>query len=370
MSGESSHKAKVLYVDDLQTNLMLFKATLEEDYNIILAESGSEALEILKREEIQVLVTDQRMPEMNGTELLEIVTVEYPDTRRFLLTAFTDFETVVEAVNRGHIHGYINKPIKADEIRISLNNAIEIYNLKKKNRQLAVKLEMANRELINIDGLKSEFIKVISQEIRNPLNRIMGTLHLLKDKIEGQELSGVANVLDSAVSRLEEFSGLTEQISRLTSLESEYMESKVPLKRVIEYSIIEAAEELKQKDIDFDFQIESEEALVRGESKLLVSCLVNIIRYASSHMDSGRNITIKAYKKEEHMICEVIDQGREYSEQLFSNLEEQFSSEKVSFNLNLGIELGLAQIIMQAHMGKIIFERTRENEGSFKLIFK
>jgi len=370
MSKLVEEKANVLYVDDLQTNLILFQATFEKDYNIILAESAAAALDILREQDIQVLVTDQRMPDMTGTELLEIVAAEYPDIRRFLLTAFTDFETVVEAVNKGHIHGYINKPIQADEVRLTINNSLEMYHLRLKNRQMMGELEIANKELMNLDGLKSQIIKVISQEIRNPLNRIMGTLHMLKDKIEGQELSDVVNVLDSSVSRLEEFSSMTEQISILKSPGHKLKITDVPLKRVIEYSLIEASGEMKEKDIEPDLQIKAEDAIVQGETHLLVSCLVNLVRNAIKHSGQGDTIIIKTYQTPEHIVCEVIDQGLEYSEQLFEDLSNHFSSDNNTLlNLNLGIELGLAQMIMEAHKGRIVFESTGDGKGSVKMIF-
>ncbi len=113
-------KPTVLYVDDVPMNLKLFEATFRNDFDLILTEYPKEVLNILKEKEVQVLVSDQRMPEMTGTELLSIVAEEYPNIRRYLLTAFTDTETVIEAVNRGRIHGYIKKPIQADEIRQSL----------------------------------------------------------------------------------------------------------------------------------------------------------------------------------------------------------------------------------------------------------
>ena len=69
------------------------------------------------------------------------------------------------------------------------------------------------------------------------------------------------------------------------------------------------------------------------------------------------------------MVCEVIDQGRNYSEQLFENLGRQFSFEETAFNLNLGIELGLAQMIMEAHKGKIVFEKNPEGKGCVKMVF-
>ncbi len=369
MSLASNFKANVLYVDDLQTNLILFQATFEKDYNIILAESARDALDILKEQEVHVLVTDQRMPDMTGTELLEIVAKKYSDVRRFLLTAFTDFETVVEAVNKGRIHGYINKPLQADEVRISINNSLEMYQLRKKNQQIMQELEVANRELMSIDGLKSEIIKVISQEIRTPLNRIMGTLHMLKDKIEGQELSEVINILDNSVSKLEEFSSMTEQISILKSPGHELKISEVPLKQVIEYSMIEVSGELKEKGIKLDLQTGIEGFAIQGESYLLVSCLVNLIRNAIEHCSPNGSITISAGEVDGKVICEVIDQGNEYSDQLFNDLANQFSSDETKLNLNLGIELGLAQMIMEAHRGRIHFERTKENYGSVKMIF-
>jgi response regulator RpfG family c-di-GMP phosphodiesterase len=170
-------KPNVLYVDDLPANLILFQATFERDYNIMLAESGMNALDTLKKENIQVLVTDQRMPDMTGTELLEVVAREYPDIRRFLLTAYTDLETVIEAVNKGHIHGYINKPLEAEDVKKAINNSLEIYYLRHKNKQMMMELERANEDLSGLDTLKTEILKFMSYEIRAPLNRIMRSLH-------------------------------------------------------------------------------------------------------------------------------------------------------------------------------------------------
>ena len=362
--------ANVLYVDDLQTNLILFQATFERDYNIILADSAAKALEIMKGQEIQVLVTDQRMPDMTGTELLEIVSRDYPEVRRFLLTAFTDFETVVEAVNKGHIHGYINKPLQAEEVRISINNSLEMYYLRKMNNEMMIELENANQELTGLDGMKSEIIKVISQEIRNPLNRIMGTLHLLKDKMEGQELAGVINILDSSVSRLEEFSRMTEQISILKSPGHTLDMKELNLKQVIEYGMIEVSEDLKEKGIELDLQNHTPDMTINGESDLLVSCLVNILRNAMNHTGKGETITIITTQSDRKVMCEVIDQGKNYSEKLLEDLTRYLTATDHKLNLNLGIDLALSQMIMEAHGGNILFEKAKGSRASVKMLFK
>jgi len=369
MSESQNIQPNVLYVDDLQTNLILFQATFEHDYNIILAESAAKALEIMKEQEIQVLVTDQRMPDMTGTELLEIVSSEYPEVRRFLLTAFTDFETVVEAVNKGHIHGYINKPLQAEEVRLSINGSLEMYYLRKKNNEIMLELEKANQELMGLDGMKSEIIKVISQEIRNPLNRIMGTLHLLKDKMEGQELAGVINILDSSVSRLEEFSSMTEQISILKSPGHTLDKKNLNLKQVIEYGVIEVSEDLKEKEIAIDLQNHTPDMTISGESDLLVSCLVNILRNAMNHTGKGETITIITTQSDQEVICEVLDQGKNYSEKLLEDLTRHLNATDHKLNLDLGIDLALSQMIMEAHGGNILFEKADGSKASVKMLF-
>ncbi len=369
MPQSQNTQPSVLYVDDLQTNLILFQATFEHDYHIILAESAERALEILEDNEIQVLVTDQRMPDMTGTELLEVVSRVYPEVRRFLLTAFTDFETVVEAVNKGHIHGYINKPLKSEEVRLAINNSLEMYYLRKKNQEMMIELEKANQELMGLDGIKSEIIMVISEEIRNPLNKIMGTLHLLKDKIEGQELADVINILDSSVSRLEEFSSMTEQISILKSPGHTLDMKELNLKQVIEYGMIEVSEELKEMGIAVELQNHTPDLTIKGKSDLLVSCLVNILRNAMKHTGRGETITLITDETERQVICEVIDQGKHYSEKLLEALANHLTATDHKSNLELGIDLAFSQMIMEAHGGRIVFEKANGNGASVKMLF-
>jgi len=369
MPDPGENKARILYVDDLKTNLVLFQATFEKEFEIILAESAVKALEILKDGEIEVLVTDQRMPDMTGTELLEKVAADYPDVRRFLLTAFTDFETVVDAVNKGQIHGYINKPIQAEEVRLSFQDALEVYNLRKKNSQILEELAKANEELLNLDGLKSEIIRVISQEIRNPLNRIMGTLHMLKDKIESHELIEVVNILDSSVSRLEDFSSMTEQISILKTPGHEVKREDIKFMQVIEYGIVEAREKMQDESIKIDLQHKAGELMLYGEFHLLVSCLTNIVNFGVSHTHSDKTLLIRTLMDGDKFLCEVIDTGKDYSTTLFQELEEVFSGNRHKINLNLGIELSLAQMIMEAHGGIISFRKLEGNRGCVSMVF-
>ena len=137
----------VLYVDDEIHNLNSFKAAFRRDFNIFVAQSAREGRKILDQNEIAVIVTDQRMPGMTGIEFLESVIPIYPDTIRILLTGFSDVNAVMDAINRGQVYKYLVKPWQNDELKMYIQNALEIYHLRKENKELAQKLQQATAEL-------------------------------------------------------------------------------------------------------------------------------------------------------------------------------------------------------------------------------
>ncbi|MEN0054180.1 MAG: response regulator [Mucilaginibacter sp.] len=137
----------VLYVDDEINNLNSFKAAFRRDFNIYTASSAAEGRKILDGYEVGVIITDQRMPVTTGIEFLESILNIYPDTIRILLTGFSDINAVIDAINRGQVYKYLVKPWQNDELRIHIQNAIEIYTLRKENKELNYKLQMANMEL-------------------------------------------------------------------------------------------------------------------------------------------------------------------------------------------------------------------------------
>ncbi|PWJ57333.1 response regulator receiver domain-containing protein [Dyadobacter jejuensis] len=144
---DSSEKVNVLYVDDEINNLNSFKAAFRREFNVMIATSGAEGLEILAKNTIHVIITDQRMPEMTGVDFLIEVLKHYSDPIRILLTGYTDVNAVIDAVNKGHIYYYINKPWDEDQMKIVIKNAYEIFSLREKNRALIDTLTDVNEQL-------------------------------------------------------------------------------------------------------------------------------------------------------------------------------------------------------------------------------
>jgi len=142
-----SAKIKVLYVDDEVNNLQAFKATFRRDYKIFLAESAREAREVLKEQEIEIIITDQRMPEETGVEFLESIIPTHPDPIRILLTGYTDIQAVIDSINKGKVYHYLTKPWEEDYLRTVIKNAFEVYALRRENKQLTDNLLKANDQL-------------------------------------------------------------------------------------------------------------------------------------------------------------------------------------------------------------------------------
>jgi response regulator RpfG family c-di-GMP phosphodiesterase len=144
---KTAKKIAILYVDDEENNLLSFKATFRIKHHVLTALSGDEALKILANNHIDIIITDQRMPEMTGVEFLEKVLEKYPEPMRILLTGYADMNAVVEAVNKGKIFHYVTKPWNEEELDLTINNAYAKYLEKTQLKEMNEKLEGSNDQL-------------------------------------------------------------------------------------------------------------------------------------------------------------------------------------------------------------------------------
>jgi len=144
-----SEQINILCVDDEENVLKSLKRLfLDSEYGIHVATSGEEGLEILeKTEPVQIVISDYRMPKMNGVDFLKMVYKQWPDTIRIVLSGYADTTSIVEAINVGHIYKFIPKPWNDDELKVAISNALDRYFIRQKNIQLTRELELKNSEL-------------------------------------------------------------------------------------------------------------------------------------------------------------------------------------------------------------------------------
>jgi len=148
--SEENEKPRVLYVDDERNNLTTFKSTFRREFSIFTAESGDEGKTILDKEKIDVIITDQRMPGMTGVQFLESVLGESESPvvpSRILLTGYSDIDAVIDAINKGKVFAYLNKPWNEEELRKTILEAYDIFKLQNQKNELTKSLLRVNKQL-------------------------------------------------------------------------------------------------------------------------------------------------------------------------------------------------------------------------------
>ncbi len=144
-----SDSARVLLLVDDEENILrsLKRLFRREGYQILTANSGAEGLEVLKEHAVGVIVSDQRMPEMTGSEFLHRGKELYPDTVRIILSGYTDLESVTESINMGAVYKFLTKPWEDDLLCQNVRESFRIFELNAENLRLTQELKSANLEL-------------------------------------------------------------------------------------------------------------------------------------------------------------------------------------------------------------------------------
>lgn len=136
-------RGRVLYVDDERANLTVFEAAYEDDYEVYVAASAKEAIAALREHVVDVVITDQRMPQMTGVQFLEAIQGEYPHAIRMILTGFSDIEAIIQAINTGRVDLYLTKPYDVAALKVTIDRALELRDIESRNRGLVGALERA-----------------------------------------------------------------------------------------------------------------------------------------------------------------------------------------------------------------------------------
>ena len=152
----------ILYVDDEKLSHLIFRAVFEDDYEIHTALSAREGLEILRREPIQLLITDQCMPDMTGAELLAAIRDEFPAIGRVMLSAYSDIDAVIQAINAGRVDRYVSKPWEGDELKAVIDRVLEESDRRMRHERM---IEELRQEAAREKALRRKFQQYVPAEV-------------------------------------------------------------------------------------------------------------------------------------------------------------------------------------------------------------
>ena len=188
---------KILFVDDEVNALSAFKRLffIDNDIEVYTAKNGSEALNILNCNEIDLVVSDMRMPQLNGNDFLKYLKDKYPNVLRIMLTAYADVPTTLEAINKGEVFRFLTKPWNDEDLKTTILGALEYQDLKKRNEELSRIIWNKNRELSSLNkNLEQNINQRTSQ-----LEEVNSQLKLMNEVLK-QNFDEVIHLLTGTIS--------------------------------------------------------------------------------------------------------------------------------------------------------------------------
>ena len=202
----------VLIVDDERNVLSaLRRLFMDSGYTILTAESATEGLELFKTHDVHLVISDYRMPGMNGVEFLTHVKDEYPETIRMILSGYADVNVIVDAINDGHVYKFLAKPWNDQELLSAVRRSFEHHNLQIENNQLLIELRNANDELRSLTGNLENQVTERTQdlELKNRALQIaQSILGLLPVGVIGMDSAGMIVYVNQSLSRYIKTSGM------------------------------------------------------------------------------------------------------------------------------------------------------------------
>jgi len=194
----SDRKIRILYIDDEEHNLQSFKASFRKQYDITTTISVVEAEEIMEKQEFHVILADQRMPGMTGVQFFEKIRSKFPESIRILITGHTDISAAIDAINKGEVFRFIDKPWDYTYVENAITHAYDIFKTRAELKQRNLDLQKAYDEL-------DKFVYSASHDLRAPLMSVLGivNLALMEDDIQSQ--NEYLDLIKQSVKKLDTF---------------------------------------------------------------------------------------------------------------------------------------------------------------------
>ena len=355
----------ILYVDDDAANLTVLQAACSDEFTVVTAESAEVALEIMHQHEIAVLLVDQRMPGMSGVELFEATREHFPDTVRILITAYSDLTDAINAINRGQVRGYLRKPWDPVHLKATLREGLEVYDTRRKVREL-------ERRLLETERVYSLGVVAasVAHELRTPLTALLTSLDLAEMRLKAlldalrSGRSAAADDVDSgnkAIEQIERAKQVVGQITEITSgIELSHRrrddDRTADMKEVTNLTLrCVRAELLKRAQIQVD--IEPGPPVQGSPNKLgqvVMNLLINALQALPDRPRGQNLVSLRLRPAGEFVRLEVEDNGSGIPENVLGQIFDPFFTTKAHGGTGLGLAIS-KQIVEEVH-GRIAVE--------------
>ncbi len=272
---------KLLFVDDSEHNLIAFKAIFRKSFDVRTSDNPKEALRILEEEEIPIVMSDYRMPDINGVQFLESVKAKFPNSIRMLITGHADQKAAIDAINRGGIFRYVEKPWDNEELEQAVLNGLEVYHTRIQLKRKSEDLQKAYNELDNI-------IYSAAHDITSPLTTIMGLVNLARE--EPNEKQQYLDLIEKSVKKLNIFT--KNIISFHKNKRTGISISKIDLKPLVNSTAEDFKFFEKAKEVRFEIEVDQKADYYSDRSRIIM-ILNNLVSNSIKYQDPQKQAFVK-----------------------------------------------------------------------------
>jgi signal transduction histidine kinase len=357
----------VLFLDD-EKNILnaITRMFIDEPYGVVIANSAQEALKILEKEKIKVVLSDQRMPDMSGTQFLHRVKSQYPDIVRIIFTAYADVNVAEQAINVSGVFRFINKPWNPTELKSAVVNAMYHYDLIMENRHLLESLKQKNMELLtinsrlkNLNDVQREFSSTLSHELRTPLASIKAGIDIVMSKTAGPLTEEQLKFLGKSKESVDRLNRLINNILDLAQMESGKKKLSFIAGNIndVVASVVEAQVPVAlSKGLEIKTNLDVQVPDIVFDKDKITQVLNNLINNSIKFTQTG-SITITSHYQIQgnHVELSIADTGPGINDEDLPKLFEKFQQLGQAHTQVSGTGLGLAicKEIVRQHGGTI-----------------
>jgi signal transduction histidine kinase len=341
-------KPRVIFVDDEKDNLVGFKASYSKFYNIDTVLNGGLAIDLINKQNYDVVLVDYKMPEKDGLSLIQKIRVDHPELTFIVVTAFADIDVVIRALEMHCIFSFVQKPWNHEELKNTIDRAVEMSRFRRENRKLKDDLILKNKRLEQalekekkLNEYRLSFIRNLSHEVRTPLNGILGFTSVARSMSCKAELSELINLsVDAGDQLLRTFENIlvaSEIFSGETGVNPARFEMNRLLSEVVA-NLVESSGEFPGRQVEMNISQGVELFQDRDKLKAVVyQVLHNALKFSREQA-----VRLSVTEKNRQIIIEIADSGVGIAPRVQKNIFEPFFQEDASLSRRFpGNGLGL-----------------------------
>lgn len=356
----------ILFVDDEHQNLIAFRFALEDQFAVLTAQSGAEALVVLERTDVAVLLCDQRMPGMTGVAVCEAAQRIRPDAVRMIMTAYSDIHDAMDAMNRGQVARYLLKPWRNEELAEVLRTAVDFFHLQRSAQEMEMRLLGAGSGHVAIAAKTS-----LLHEISTPLHSLVVTLEQsapmlagLQQRIESASDDALRAVVADLIEVHQDASLAADQLRGVTDRYRRTHKAASPRSNC--GSVIASTARIVRREVErvarFDVVLHDSPD-VAMDSTVLGQVLLNLIMNAAQAIEGaamkGASVTVDVRREGQEAVITVRDTGPGIAEELTERIFEPCFTTRAD---GTGMGLAIARELAERHDGQL---RARSVAGEY-----